>query len=57
MMYAVIIKPKPSKIPGMAPARNYFPTESPHSLAAIMMGTLGGMIGPTVEEAAVSAQA
>ena len=40
----------------MAPARKSFPTDSPLNVAAIIMGKLGGIMGPTVEEAAVMAQ-
>ncbi len=45
----------PSRIPGTVPARNIFPTEIPERAPTIIMGTLGGMIGPTVEDAAVTA--
>ena len=37
----------------MAPARNIWPTEMPDSAPTMIIGTLGGIIGPTVDEAAV----
>ena len=48
--------PAPTYRPGMAPARKSFPTDNPLSVAAIIIGRLGGIIGPTVEDAAVMAQ-
>ncbi len=53
----MIIIARPSSKPGMAPARNIRPTDTPESEPAMIIGTLGGMIGPTVEEAAVTAAA
>ena len=44
-------------MPGIAPAMNIRPTETPVSAPTMIMGTLGGMIGPTVEAAAVIAAA
>ena len=42
-------------MPGTAPARNIWPTEMPESAPTMIIGTDGGMIGPTVDEAAVTA--
>ena len=53
--YATNISPNPNKSPGIAPARKSFPTDNPLKVAAIIIGKLGGIIGPTVEEAAVTA--
>ena len=50
------IIPKPIKIPGIIPAMNILDTESPVMVAAMIIGTDGGMIGPIQEEAAVTAQ-
>ena len=50
------IMPPPIRIPGIIPATNIFDTESPVMVAAMIMGTDGGMMGPIQEEAAVTAQ-
>ena len=42
-------------MPGTAPARNILPTEMPDRAPTMIIGTEGGMIGPTVDEAAVTA--
>lgn len=47
----------PSRMPGTAPARNIRPTEMPESEPTMIIGTLGGMIGATVADAAVTAAA
>ena len=47
--------PTPMRMPGTAPARNIWPTEIPDSAPTMIIGTLGGIIGPTVEDAAVMA--
>ena len=39
----------------MMPATNILETEMPVSVPAMIMGTEGGMMGPTQEEAAVTA--
>ena len=41
----------------MAPAMNMRPTDIPESAPTMIIGTLGGMIGPTVDAAAVMAAA
>ena len=41
-------------MPGTAPARNILPTEMPDSAPTMIIGTEGGMMGPTVDEAAVT---
>lgn len=48
--------PPPIRIPGIMPATNIFDTESPVMVAAMIMGTDGGMMGPMHDEAAVTAQ-
>ncbi len=48
--------PNPIRIPGIIPATNILDTERPVMVAAIIMGTDGGIIGPIQEEAAVTAQ-
>ena len=48
-------KPKPSSRPGMMPATNKRLTDRPVTVPAMTIGRLGGMIGPTVEEEAVTA--
>src|SRR5690554_5861071 len=45
----------PRMMPGSAPAMKSLPTEIPVSVPAMIMGRLGGMMGPTVEEDAVTA--
>jgi len=50
------MSPTPSNIPGMAPATNNLPTDNPDMAPTIIIGMLGGIIGPTVEEEAVTAQ-
>jgi len=51
----VTIIATPSNTPGTAPARNNRPTDNPVRVPTMIIGTLGGMIGPTVDEAAVMA--
>ena len=46
---------RPSRTPGMMPAWNILPTEMLTQEPAMTIGTLGGMMGPTTEEAAVTA--
>ena len=46
--------PKPIRIPGIMPAINILLTESPVSVAAIIMGSDGGIIGHMQLEAAVT---
>ena len=46
---------KPRKTPGTAPAMNILPTETPDKAPTMIIGTDGGMMGPTVAEAAVTA--
>ena len=55
MIQVVAIIATPSRIPGSAPAMNILPTEIPASDPTMIIGTEGGMIGPTVDEAAVTA--
>ena len=43
-------------MPGMIPAMNRAPTEAPETVAYTTRGMEGGMIGPNVEEAAVTQQ-
>ena len=51
----VIIIATPMAMPGMAPPRNSLPTDMPDSEPTMIIGTLGGIIGPTVDDAAVTA--
>jgi hypothetical protein len=53
---ATIIAPPISR-PGTIPPRNSAPTETSARLPYMTKGILGGMIGPTVQEAQVSAAA
>ena len=46
---------KPIRMPGMAPAMNILPTDIPESAPTMIMGMLGGIMGPTVDDAAVTA--
>ena len=46
-----------SKMPGIAPAMNIRPTETPVNAPTMIIGTLGGIMGPTVDAAAVIAAA
>lgn len=56
MMNDTTIKPIANNKPGIAPARNNLPMDSPLNEPAIIMGILGGMMGPMVLEDAVTAQ-
>ena len=47
--------PRPSSRPGTMPAMNILETDRPVMVAAMIMGTDGGMMGPRQEEAAVIA--
>jgi hypothetical protein len=49
------IRENPRITPGMAPARKRRVTDNPVRVPTIIIGTLGGMIGPTVEDEAVTA--
>ena len=47
--------PRPSSRPGTMPAMNILETDRPVMVAAMIIGTDGGMMGPRQEEAAVIA--
>ena len=47
--------PTPNMMPGMMPAMNILETDRPVMVAAMIMGTDGGMMGPRQEDAAVMA--
>ena len=44
----------PTRIPGIAPAKNRLPIDTPAMLPYITNAILGGTIGPIVAEAAVT---
>ena len=49
--------PPPIRRPGIMPAMNILETDSPVMVAAMIIGTEGGMMGPMQEEEAVTATA
>src|SRR5690606_9568118 len=57
MTYTTAMSRMPISTPGTMPATNILPTEMPVSVPTMIMGRLGGMIGPMVEAEATSAEA
>ena len=55
-MYETVINPVAKSNPGIAPAIKSLATERPVKVPATIMGRLGGIMGPIVDDDAVIAR-